>query len=217
MSKRQILEMLEKGTITADEAAQLLEAIARGGSRPEKRSPPGGEEEPSGRHSTPSPISVDPDQVTLASIQPDAKRWDRVRQIPFAVAIVLLVISGWGLYVVSGRADGQLTLGWVAVLLLFMFSVLATAITLWMLRAPWIHVRIEERDGKRIAISLPLPLTLARWGLQIARSYVDERTAGYLDTSTEFLKAMRQHPGKESEPLVVDIDEDGQRVQVYIG
>jgi hypothetical protein len=76
-------------------------------------------------------------------------------------------------------------------------------------------VRIHERNGKRIAISLPVPLTLAHWGLRIAHRYVDDRTGTYLDTSAEFLKAMQRE--ESSEPIVVNVDEDGQRVQVYLG
>ena len=115
------------------------------------------------------------------------------------------------------QGDGRITFGWVLVLILFLFSALAVAVTFWMLRAPWLHVRIEEQDGKRIAISLPLPLALADWGLWIARRYVDEQTAQYLDVSSEFISSMRKNRGRETEPIVVDIDEDGQRVQVYLG
>jgi hypothetical protein len=85
-----------------------------------------------------------------------------------------------------------------------------------MIRAPWLHVRIEERDGKRIAISLPLPLALADWGLWLARRYVDEQTAQYLDTSSEFITLMRKNR-QGAQPIVIDVDEDGQRVQVYLG
>lgn len=210
MSQTHILEMLAKGTITADEAAQLLEAVATG----EREAEP---QEPAIDTLQPEPISVEPDQVALGAFRPDTKRWNRFRQIPFAVAITVLVISAWGLYALYRQADARITFGWVVVLLVFLLSALATIVTFWMLHAPWMHVRIEERDGKRIAISLPLPLTLANWGLQIARRYVDEQTAGYLDTSTEFLKVMRQDHGKGAEPIMIDIDEDGQRVQVYIG
>jgi hypothetical protein len=202
--------MLEKGTITADEAAKLLEAIAHD----EQATDAANATTDAGDQES---IAVEPDQVTLGSFTPDAKRWNRVRQVPFAVAVTLLIVCAWGLYAIYRQADARITFGWVAVLVLFLLSVLATVVTFWMLRAPWLHVRIEERDGKRIAISLPLPLTLANWGLQIARHYVDERTAEYLDTSTEFLKAMRQSHGKEPEPIMINIDEDGQRVQVYIG
>jgi hypothetical protein len=198
MSQARILEMLEKGTITADEAAKLLEATTADA----------GDQE-----TTP----IEPDQVTLGSFQPDAKRWNRFRQIPFAISVTVLVICAWGLYAIYRQADARITFGWVAVLVLFLLSILSTIVSFWMLRAPWLHVRIEEREGKRIAISLPLPLTLAHWGLQIARRYVDDQTATYLDTSTEFLKAMRRGRSEKIEPIMVNIDEDGQRVQVYIG
>jgi hypothetical protein len=114
------------------------------------------------------------------------------------------------------HADGRITFGWVLVLILFLVSALGVAVTFWMLRAPWLHVRIEERDGKRIAISLPVPLALADWGLWIARRYVDEQTAQYLDVSSEFIDIMRKDR-KNADPIVVDVDEDGQRVQVFLG
>jgi hypothetical protein len=57
---------------------------------------------------------------------------------------------------------------------------------------------------------------LASWGVGIARRYVDEQTAQYLDASAEFIRAMRHEHGR-SEPLEVSVDEDGQYVQVYFG
>ena len=210
MSKEQVLNMLESGTITADEAARLLDALAAG------KGTPGGEHAAS-QDPSPEPRPVEPDQVILDTFRPDARHWDRVRQIPFAISIALLCLSGWGLYALRPQGDRGITFGWVLVLILFLLSALGLAATFWMLRAPWLHVRIEERDGKRIAISLPLPLALANWGLWIARRFVDDHTAQYLDMSSEFIGTMRKNRGGQAEPIIVDVDEDGQHVQVYLG
>jgi hypothetical protein len=210
MSEGQILNMLERGTITADEAAKLLEAVAARDIAAESGVAAGE------GAAAEEPIAVGSDQVIPGSFAPEAKRWKRIQQIPLAISLLVLITSAWGLYAVYHRADARITLGWVAVLVVFLVAVLATVLSAWVITAPWLHVRIHEPDGKRIAISLPIPLTLADWGLRIARRYVDEHSAAYLDTSAEFLRAMRRDR-KTSEPIVVNIDEDGHYVQVYIG
>ena len=68
MSKEQILTMLQSGTITADEAARLLEALAAG------------ENTPAGEHATTgtlSPVSTppEPDQIVLDAFKPEFKVW----------------------------------------------------------------------------------------------------------------------------------------------
>ena len=106
MSQEQILNMLESGTITADEAAKLLDALS------------GDKKASEGAHAAsidtqPGPTPVEPDQVTPDAFRPDARHWDWIRQIPFAIAIVLLCLSGWGLYVLYPRGDGRISFGWV--------------------------------------------------------------------------------------------------------
>ena len=213
MSEKHILSMLEQGTITVDEATGLLEAIATS-------TVPAALGELAEDGASPPPESertpVDPDQVIPGSLAPDAGRWKRIQQISLALSLIVLLFSAWGLYRIYVRADARITLGWVAVLMVFLSAASGTAIGFWLLTAPWLHVRIHERNGKRFAISLPVPLTLAHWGIKVARRYVDDETGTYLDTSAEFLKAMRREHG-QAEPIVVNVDEDGQRVQVYIG
>jgi hypothetical protein len=204
LSEKQILNMLEQGTITADEAARLLEAIASDDQAQEDAPSPS------------EPAALEPDEVIPGSPIADPIRWYWMQRIPLAVSLVMLIASAWGLYALYRRADARITAGWVVVLVVFLFALLATVISAWMLTAPWIHVRIHERDGKRIAISLPVPLTLTTWGIRIARRYVDDQTAQYLDTSAEFLSTMRKDH-KRSGPITVNVDEGDHRVQVYIG
>jgi hypothetical protein len=207
MSREQILDMLDRGAISADDAARLLEAI----SGPHIESP----------H---DPLDVqdhgelvEPDQVVSTRTAPDTARWDRLRQIPFAVAVAILILSAWGLYALFPGPESGITFGWVLVLLVFVLSVLATVITFSLLNAPWLHLRIQEPDGRRIAISFPIPLVIANWGIAIARRFVDDQTTGYLDMSAEFLRALRKDDRQEREPIQIDVDDDGQRVQIFIG
>lgn len=210
MSERQILSMLEQGTITADEAARLLEAISTGPSRGQEgvsdaadRAPLQGE-------------AVEPTQVIPGTLSPSAERWKRLQLVPLAVSLAVLIATAWGLWAVYRAADARITFGWVVLLLLFLIALGATTLSIWITRAPWLHVRIHQQEGKTIAISLPVPLTLASLGVGIARRYVGEQTAQYLDASAEFIRAMRRERGR-SQPLEISVDEGGQYVQVYFG
>ena len=204
MSEKQILNMLEQGSITADEATRLLNALSAEDSQDEARS----------ESALPTEAVVEPDPESIG-FDPHSKRWQGLQQIPFAVSLTVLIITAWGLYA-SYQKAGAITFGWVLLLLLFLVALFATVVSIWMINAPWLHVRIREGDGRRISISLPIPLLLAQWGIQIARRYVDDQTATYLDTSAEFLDVMRKDR-QHSEPIMIDVDQGDQHVQVYIG
>jgi len=193
---QQILQMLQEGKITADEASELLAALQPG-------NPPPGLGEGRGG----------------GTLLPDLERFRRLSQIPFYVALGVLVLSGWGLYAIYRHAEYRVTAGLVWMLIFFILVVGATAIAFWMRMAPWLHVRIQEGDGgKRIAISLPLPLALAGWGMNLARRFVKDEAVTYLDTAAELLKAMKGSLGtSRADPIAIDVDDDGGRVQVYIG
>jgi len=209
MTEKQILGMLEQGAITADEAARLIEAVSA-------QQPPVQEGSTWDDGPSASRPVIEPDEVIPAAFTPDARRWKRLQLIPLAASLLLLVVTGWGLWAVYRAADARITFGWVVLLLLFLLALAATALSTWLLSAPWLHVRIHQREGRMIAISLPVPLALAGWGVRIARSFVDEQTSQYLDASAEFIRAMRQDRDR-SQPLMVNVDDDEQRVQVYFG
>jgi len=210
MSEAQILKMLEQGTITADEAARLLEAVSAGPvSASEGASSPQGQ-------APERAAEVEPSAVIPGTLAPDARRWKSLQLIPLAVSLALLVATAWGLWAVYRASEARITFGWVVLLLLFLLALGATTLSIWIARAPWLHIRIHQQAGKTIAISLPVPLALAGLGVGIARRYVDGQTAEYLDASSEFIRAMRREHGR-AEPLEVSVDEGGQYVQVYFG
>jgi len=83
--------------------------------------------------------------------------------------------------------------------------------------SPWVHIRVRSRrpGGGRFSVKLPLPVRLVSWGLRLAGPW----TPG-LDRTTvdELLMALDGNVSAES-PLyvLVDDDEDGERVEVYLG
>jgi hypothetical protein len=201
--RERVLNMLQEGKISAEEAAELLEALdAAAGPAPELESP--------------EPVIQPVSYPVRAELPPDLARFRRYWQIPFFGALILTILIALWLRSLYRSSDGGVTLGFGCVLSLFILMTGLTLLALLSRRAPWIHVRVQEAGGSRVAISLPLPIRLARWGLQLARGYVGADVQEHLDTAAAFLDAAGENRG--GEPLTISVNEEGgDRVQIYIG
>jgi len=190
-----ILQMIQDGTISAEEGAKLLDALEPG-------SQPAGQPA-----SEPSP---DEGGATTAPVSPPSwARW--VWVYPLAAGLGLLAIAGifTGLVVRDGRQ-----LGWLACTLPPMIlGALVMALAWWSRSARWLHVRV--RDGKkRINISLPLPLRLAAWGVRMARPWVPQLQ----DTAVDELILSLEEVDSREGILAVEVNEGAdEQVRVYLG
>ena len=191
----QILKMVEDGQISATEAAALLAALAT----------------PVETVSEPKNIG-EPETVG----EPDpAAHWRRFWIYPLLAGGCLLIAGAIviGLLSAVGAARGWLLCGWMPMMLGSLLGILAW----WSRSSTWLHLRIREGgDGRRnMAISFPLPLTLAAWALRVAEPFVPQLR----DTGVDDLIIALRHSSAEGQPLVVDVqdDESGDRVEIYIG
>jgi len=101
--------------------------------------------------------------------------------------------------------------------LLFALSGLLALLAVWSRDARWLLVHIEERDGKRLDISLPVPLHLIGKLLSWLRPLVNAEDKPQVEAAIEFIKSMQDEMDRpDGQPVVVDIDDDGQRVQVFL-
>ncbi|MBN1583758.1 MAG: hypothetical protein JXA89_23835 [Anaerolineae bacterium] len=204
MSEIQILKMLEEGTITADEAAKLLSAV-----------------EPQEAETVRETIAgALPQNMAepLSSPTPLVSRFRHLFLSLFVISSVVIVLCGYGMVVLYRGADRRITWGFVGVLLACVLGLLFAVLMFWLWQARWLHVRIRQQDGKRLMISLPIPLMLTEWGLRIARDFVDEQTSGYLDMVSTLMYTIRH--SREStggEPISVEVGGENEQVQVYIG
>jgi hypothetical protein len=199
--REKILQMVSEGKLTAAEAMELLEAIGDPAAEPEPSVPLTGAVFPAGEPS------------------PDMQRLRRFWQIPFFIALAFLLLIGLWLRSVYQASEGAITFGFICLWSLFMFAFLATALTFMSRRSAWLHVRVREKSGKRINISLPLPTRLARWGINLARNFVPQEQQGQLEMAAGFLQATEGELGGAGvEPLMIHVDdEDGDQVQIYLG
>jgi hypothetical protein len=151
--RRQILQMLQDGTLTTDQAIELLNAL----------------EEEDGEETAVTSIPTTPlEGDILTDPAPDMDRYRHFWKIPFLVCLVVLLFFGFWLRGIYQSNEGALTFGFMFIWSFFMLAFLATLLAFFSRTAAWLHVRVKEKEGRRIAISFPLPLGLVGWGIKIA-------------------------------------------------
>jgi hypothetical protein len=88
---------------------------------------------------------------------------------------------------------------------------------------PWVHVRVNQEKGQspqRIAISIPLPIKFAAWGLRTFGHYIPTGVQEKFDASSldELILALGD-TARNGSPIHIKVDEgeNGERVEVFIG
>ena len=210
-SKEKILQMLQEGSITPEEADRLLLAIGN----TEWEEPDGG-----GENEERSAPEISADDVLLsdatpADLPPDFEGLRDSWQTPFNVVLALM-----GAFIVLSLAlmrstKGLLSFGGKMLLSLALLAGLVAAY-IWSSRdGLWVHVRVDSSDGTHFRISLPLSTRLMRWGMETGREYADAEALKYIDMVDGMLTAWEEDPNQD--PMVIDVNVDGDKVQVFIG
>ncbi len=136
--------------------------------------------------------------------------WKNAWLIPFWAGTGILVLGailmGWAY---SSRHFFWFYCSWLPLLL----GILVLFLGWWSQHARWVHIRVNDADGKRVAISMPLPLNLTGWALRVFGRYIPHMEERVLENMPDLFHAM----SKEKSPMTVEVDEkDGSRVRVYI-
>ena len=208
--RQQILKMIEEGKITAEEGLKLIQALEEA---------PADDEFPE-LEAEPAPeFESAPEPAPAPQSHPDfAKKIERFRRlwiIPLAIGLLITVSTAAWLYnLVQANSMG----GWfIFAFLLFLFGVAVTAFGAGSRTMRWIYVDVNERKpGKsptRIVLAFPIPLGLVRWGVANFGHHIPERERKITDDVLDSVLG----GSVLDEPLLVDVDEDDEHVQVYIG
>jgi hypothetical protein len=191
----QILKMVESGQIQIEEAVILLAAIET-------------DEEGAPGSAAPDPLPPGPDPE-----QDRESRWARFWIYPMMAGGGVLILGALLLaWLYAGEvAKGWLVCGWLPLLL----GLMVVGLALWTRRTTWMHLRISERGGRKMAFSFPLPLGLAAWVVRIAQPFIPQLHQTGVDDVILALRAS----ATRGEPVWIDVqdDERGERVEVYIG
>jgi len=229
--RNKILEMIESGVISAEDGIRLLDALD--GDSEESVFPDVKSDleisEPLSNFSEELPDDfgetfeevLEPDAVYHPDPMPSApdpqeiKKWKRWWVIPMWIGVGITVLGGalmYGAYASSGIGF-WFACAWFP----FVLGVMAMALAWASRTAPWLHVRVQQKPGEtpqRIAISFPIPLGLVGWAVRIFGHRIPNIEGVDLQN---IVKAIDES-AKDGTPFFVDVDdEDGERVQVYIG
>ena len=199
--RAKILQMLADGKISAEQASQLLSAVAGApdDTAREEAAPRPGQADSAGALTPPNPTP----------------HFGSLWLIPMYAGLVLFVcgaLAAFPLYA-SGAGWVFAVCGWP----IFVIGLLVMIMAWLSRRARWIHIRITHVDGTRrnIKLSFPIPLRLSAWALRFGSRFVPKLRETGVD---EMIVALNEGLNSE-QPLIVDVQEgdDGDWVQVYIG
>ncbi len=182
-----ILQQLEDGKIDAQEALRLLES----------------ESQPSASAAAVTK-TLTPDPVI--------QKWKRWWLILFGSGVGITVLGAWFMYL-SGVSL------WLFITCIpFAIGVIVMALAWWSRTARWLHVRVDtgkDEFPRHIAISFPIPSRLIAWGVRFA-SKRNLNASEKLRTVSEMIAMMDEGVSSEA-PLLVEVNEGKEHVQVFIG
>jgi hypothetical protein len=216
----QILEMIEKGVISASEGVRLLNSLQ--GEPEEVANPQLSHIASTEANSTPIPaVTVEepiPERKTSSvpfEIDSETKKWRRWWWIPLTVGIIITVVSGLLMFLAYQRSGFGF---WFACLWFpLLLGVVIISLGAASRAMRWLHVRIHQEPGERpqtIAISMPIPIRFVAWVLRVFKPHIPNMDKTNLD---EVILALDKTSPDQPFYVKVDEGESGEKVEVYIG
>jgi len=205
-AEQQILQMLSDRIISAEEAGKLLEALKSQETDPIIVNA-----------DTPHKDALEGEIITPLSTQPppELSRYRRFWLIPFLIAISSLLLSGVGLFLLY-QSENPAFLGFFCLWAIFIGALFSAAILILAQRSTWLYLNVEEEYSTKIRLALPLPLSLVKWAVRMARPFVPAEQFNHLQNAAFLVDMMQSSPHRE--PIAINVDdENGDRVQIYIG
>lgn len=207
-NRLEILQKIESGEVTPEDGLRQLNAI-------EDAQPTTGQEfaDPA---TDPAVMVISPPHPDAGSMpDADAPDYGRFRVISWALfgafLLLTLISANWMIQSWQIRPYGWgFWLSWIP----FAIGVLGMATSL---NTRWLHIRVSEMEnGKRkhIRISLPLPLGLVSWFFKMNPSWLPQgmRNKNIGETLGEVNQSISRN-----EPFFIEVDEEDQHVEIYIG
>jgi len=202
--RKKILQMVEEGKISADQAASLMRVLDA--------------------DSVPAEMKVIQTESGPGFEGSDAPEFEEVKSrarrfamIPLWIGVFVAVLSAWGIYTV--QQNSGLNFWFFCLLFPLFLGVLLIALGAGGQGSKWLYVNVDRREAhdwpQNITLGFPLPLGLTAWFL---RNF-GHNLRGMGKTNVDEIIQVLNATGKSGAPLIVNVndDEDGEHVQVYIG
>jgi hypothetical protein len=204
--RRKILQMVEEGKVSAEEAAQLMRALEAEGDSAEAE------------------IEIVETGAGSGPERSDAPEFDQIKSrarrfalIPLWAGILFTIFSAWILYAIQRSAGTNF---WFYCMTLpLMLGVLLIALGSGGGSSRWIYINVDRRDAKpgdgprHISLGLPLPLGFVAWFFNTFGQNIQGMGRGKGQAIAEMIEATKN----SSDPLMINVDDDDAHVQLYIG
>ena len=206
--RRKILQMVEEGRISADDAAKLMRAL---------------DDDTDAAEAEIEVIETGAGSGFERSEVPEFEevksRARRFALIPLWVGVFITVFSAWVIYAIQQNAGANFWFYFMTLPL--MLGVLLIALGAGGRSSRWIYIDVDRRrakdgDGPRhITLGFPLPLGLVAWFFRTFGSNIRGMNRDRVNGVVQMVNATRD----SNEPLIINVDDsdDGEHVRVFIG
>ncbi len=208
--RKKILQMVEEGKISAEQAASLMRALEEDAVEAEIEVL---ETEASYGDDT----AASEERSEAPEFEEVKTRARRFAMIPLWVGVFLTVLSAWGVYSIQQNAG--LNFWFFCLLVPLLLGILLIALGASGQSSKWLYVNVDRRNAadwpRNITLAFPLPLGLTAWFL---RNF-GHNMRGMKNTNVDEIIQILNATGKSGAPLIINANdsEDGEHVQVYIG
>ena len=206
--RRKILQMVQDGKISAEQAASLMRAL----------------EADAEADSTEADMEFIETGPGFGGEMSDAPEFEEIKararrfaMIPLWIGVALTVLSAWGIY--SVQQSSGMNFWFFFLMIPLLIGVLFIALGAGSQSSRWLYVNVDRRnahDGPRnITLGFPLPLGLTAWFLRT----FGHNMRGMKNTNVDEIIQLLDATGKSGAPLIINANdnEDGEHVQIYIG
>lgn len=207
--RRNILQMVAEGKISAEEAAALMRAMDDDG-----------EDEASAE---PEVIEAGPvfsgERSEAPEIDEVRSRAHRFSSAFLWIGILVTVFMAWWMFSIQQNAG--LNFWFYCLSMPLAFGIMLIALGAGSKTSRWLYVNVDrtrskDQDGpRRISLAFPLPLGFAAWFIRTFGSRIE----GLKNTNVDDVVQAIALAKNIKDPLIVHVDDTdgGERVQVFIG
>ena len=201
--EKKILEMVEDGKISPEEAMTLIKAL--------KETPVEDEVEV-----IETDTNVDSESNADLEFEEVKARAQRYAMIPVWIGVAFIVLGAYWMFALVQNANYGFWFfcAWLPLLI----GLLLLVLTAGGKTSHWLYVNVDQAKGewpRHITFGFPIPLGIICWILRNFGHFIRGLDYSKID---EIIKALSLAENLD-EPLIVNVDEDeeGDKVQVYIG
>lgn len=206
--RKKILQMVEEGKISAEDAAKLMRALDEDAE---------GETDEVEIEVIESRADSSYERAAAPEFDAIKARARRFSLIPLWTGVFVTVLSAWIIYSIQQNAG--VNFWFYCMTLPLMLGVLLIALGAGGRTSRWIYVDVDRRDAKpgdgpkHITLGFPIPFGLVAWFFDTFGHNINGMSKGKVEGIVQMMHATKN----SNEPLMINVDDDDAHVQVYIG